>query len=97
VLTQQYHNIFAAWYTYDSHGLATWLVMTDGQWSGNTYSGALYSVRGTPVIGGRYDPGSLAIAPVGSLSISFADANNATMTYTVNGLTQSKAITRLPF
>jgi chitinase len=97
VLTQQYHNIFAAWYTYDSTGQTTWFVMPDGTWSGNTYSGALYSTKGTPVIGGTYDAAALVVTPVGELSISFADANDATMTYTVNGLTQSKPISRLPF
>ena len=46
VLTQQYHNIFAAWYTYNANGQTMWYVMPDGQWSGNTYSGALYSTHG---------------------------------------------------
>jgi hypothetical protein len=34
---------------------------------------------------------------VGTLSLSFTGANSATMTYTVDGLTQSKAITRFSF
>ena len=97
VLTQQYHNIFAAWYTYDSSGQTTWFVMPDGSWSNNTYSGPLYSTKGTPVIGGTYNAAALVVTPVGTLSIAFADANDATMTYTVNGLTQTKPITRLPF
>ena len=97
VLTQQYHNIFAAWYTYDSSGQTTWFVMPDGTWSGNTYSGALYGTKGTPVIGGTYNAAALVVTPVGTLSIAFTDANDATMTYTVNGLTQTKPITRLPF
>ncbi|MFZ3322835.1 MAG: fibronectin type III domain-containing protein [Usitatibacter sp.] len=97
VLTQQYHNIFAAWYTYDSSGQTTWFVMPDGAWSNNTYSGPLYSTKGTPVIGGTYNAAELVVTPAGTLSITFTDANDATMTYTVNGLTQTKLITRLPF
>jgi chitinase len=97
VLTQQYHNIFAAWYTYDSSGKTTWFVMPDGSWSGNTYSGALYSTTGTPVIGATYSASALGVTQVGTLSIAFADANTATMTYTVNGTTQAKALTRLAF
>ena len=31
---------------------------------------------------------------VGQVSFVFSDANNGTMTYTVDGITQSKAITR---
>jgi chitinase len=97
VLTQQYHNIFAAWYTYDTSGRTTWLVMPDGAWSGNTYSGALYRTQGTPVIGAAYNPAALVVTQAGTLSLTFSDANTATMTYTVDGLTQTKSITRLPF
>jgi chitodextrinase len=97
VLTQQYHNIFAAWYTYNAAGKTMWYVMPDGTWNGNTYSGALYSTHGSPVIGGAYSPAALVVAEVGTLSITFTDPNNASMTYTVNGVTQTKAISRLPF
>ena len=97
VITQHGRNIFAAWYTYDPAGRTTWFVMPDGAWSGNTYSGALYATKGTPVIGGTYDAALLGVSPVGTMSIAFSDANDATMTYTVNGLTQTKTISRLTF
>jgi chitodextrinase len=98
VLTQQYHNIFAAWYTYDLAGQTTWLVMPDGTWtSANTYTGALYRTRSSPVIGAAYDASALVVTPAGTLTLTFGDANTATMTYTVDGLTQTKAITRIPF
>ncbi len=97
VLTQQYHNIFAAWYTYNASGKTVWYVMPDGQWTGNTYSGALYGTHGSPVIGAAYNPAALVVGQVGTLSISFTDPNNASMTYTVNGVTQTKSISRLPF
>jgi chitinase len=71
--------------------------MPDGAWSGNTYSGALYRTRGTPVIGAVYNASALVVLPAGTLTLTFTDANTATMTYTVDGLTQTKAITRLPF
>ena len=97
VLSQQYHKIFAAWYTYDAAGQTTWYVMPDGSWSGNTYSGALYSTHGSQVIGAPYDATKLVVTAVGTLTVTFTDTNNATMTYTVNGVTQTKAITRLAF
>jgi chitinase len=97
VLTQQYHNIFAAWYTYDTSGRTTWLVMPDGTWTGNTYTGALYRTRGTPVVGATYNASALVVTQAGTLTLTFTDANTATMTYTVDGLTQTKPITRLPF
>ncbi len=97
VLSQQYHNIFAAWYTYDSSGRTTWYVMPDGTWTNDTYSGTLYSTRSKPVIGAAYDPSALVVTAVGTLSLTFVDANNATMAYTVNGVTQTKTISRLAF
>jgi chitodextrinase len=98
VLSQQYHNLFAAWYTYDASGQTTWFVMPNGTWtSGNVYSGALYRTRGTPVIGSVYDPSALVVTQAGMLTLTFSNTGSATMTYTVDGATQSKPITRLPF
>jgi hypothetical protein len=37
---------------------------------------------------------SVAVTAVGSASLAFADADNGTFTYTVDGRTFSKAITR---
>jgi chitodextrinase len=98
VLTQQYHNIFAAWYTYDTAGRTTWLVVPDGSWtSANTYTGTLYRTRGAPVVGGTYNASALTVTQAGTLTLTFSDANTATMTYTVDGLTQTKSISRIPF
>ncbi len=98
VITQQYHDIFGAWYTYDATGKTTWFVMPTGTWtSSNTYSGALYRTHGAPVLGTTFSASSVLATPAGTLTITFTDANNATMTYTVDGVTQTKPITRLPF
>ncbi|MBL8512094.1 MAG: hypothetical protein JNM52_10665, partial [Betaproteobacteria bacterium] len=53
-------------------------------------------------LGVAYNPAALQVLPVGSMTLDFAGISNgrattATMTYTVNGLTQSKAITRQAF
>jgi hypothetical protein len=98
VLTQQYHAIFAAWYTYDATGQTTWFVMPNGSWtSSSTYTGALYRTRGTQVIGGVYDPNALVVTQAGTLTLTFTGTGSATMTYTVDGVTQTKSITRLAF
>ena len=41
--------------------------------------------------------GSSFLPPVGTLTISFASGNAATFSYVVNGVSQSKAITRQVF
>ena len=90
--------VFASWFTYDQTGNGWWLVMTAGKTAANTYSGTLY--QGT---GPAFDavpflplgaPGGAKPAAVGTGALTFADANNATFTYMVNGITQTKAITR---
>jgi len=98
VLTQQYHDIFAAWYTYDATGATTWFVLPVGTWtSSNTYAGAIYRTRGSAVLGVPYNTSALVATPAGSMTLTFTDANTGTMTYTVDGVTQTKPITRLPF
>jgi len=98
VLAQQYHDIFAAWYTYDSAGKPTWLVMPGGTWtSTNTYTGALFRTRSAPVLGTTYNPSSLVVTQAGTLTFTFSSANAGSVTYTLDGITQTKPISRQPF
>ncbi|MGH8851298.1 MAG: S8 family peptidase [Casimicrobiaceae bacterium] len=94
-------TIFASWFTYDSSGKAWWLVMSAGQTAPNSYSGALYQATGPafdavpfPPIG---NPGGATGAAVGTGTLTFSDANDGTFAYTVNGISQTKAITRQTF
>ena len=105
-ITQQAGILFAAWYTYGPDGKATWYVMTDGTWSGNTYTGSFFSTTSSAWLGVTYDPNQLKIVPpdgkMGTLTLNFSDANNATMTYAFTsgpfaGTTQSKPIVRQPY
>ena len=98
--------LFAAWYTYAPDGKATWYVMTDGSWSGNTYTGSFFSTTSSAWLGATYDPKQLKFVPpdgkTGTLTLNFSDANNATMTYAFTsgpfaGTTQSKPIVRQPY
>lgn len=96
-INQQNRTLFAAWYTYGADGKPVWYTLPGGTWSGNTYSGTLYTAQSSPWVGVNYNAASFAAIPVGTLSLAFTDANNANMTYTINGVTQTKPITRLPF
>jgi hypothetical protein len=89
--------LFATWYTYDVDGSAMWLFSDARKTTGNTYTGQLYQARGSPFSSNPYDPARFAPTTVGSATLSFADASNGTFSYTVNGTTQSKAITRFAF
>lgn len=94
-VTHQGDILFATWFTYDSDGSGMWLVMSDGaRTAPNTYSGGLFRATGpsfnTPV----FNSANVVLTQVGSGTFAFTDVNNGTFTYTVNGITQSKPITR---
>ncbi|MEP7155552.1 MAG: serine hydrolase [Betaproteobacteria bacterium] len=97
-LTQQGNQVFGVWYTYDDQGKTTWFVMPGGTFSGDQFNGALYSTIGSPWLGSDYDVSKFAVAVAGSLSLAFNSARTAaTMSYSANGISGSKAIERQPF
>lgn len=96
-IAQQDRSLFAAWYTYDADGKATWFITSGGTWVGTIYTSQLFATTGSAWLGARYDAAALRTQSVGSVTFNFSDANNAKMTYTVNGVTQSKVIQRLVF
>jgi hypothetical protein len=44
-----------------------------------------------------FQPGKVVETAVGSATVSFANGNSASFAYTVNGIAQTKAITRQVF
>ncbi|MGZ5104866.1 MAG: trypsin-like serine peptidase [Usitatibacter sp.] len=98
-INQQYRTLFAVWYTYGAYGQPVWYVMPGGSWSGTTYTGTLYRTTAAPAafFGDAFDPSTVGATAVGSMSLAFGGASAATMTYTIDGVTGAKAITRQPF
>ena len=89
--------IFATWLTYDRTGKAWWLAMIANKTGGNTYAGTLYETRGPAFNAVPFDPAKVTRTAVGSGTLTFSDAGPATFAYTVNGVAQTKAITREAF
>jgi hypothetical protein len=88
--------LFALIFAYDASGRPTWYVIPAGTWSGSSYTGSVYSPRGTPFY--AYDASKLAVGtPVGNATLSFTDADHATLDYTINGMTGRKSLSRTPF
>jgi len=97
-ITHQGDVLFMTWFTYDANGKGLWLVASSVSKIGNgIYSGTLYSTSGPAFNSAVFDPAKVARTPVGSITFQFNDAGNGTFTYTVNGVTQSKPITRLVY
>ena len=96
-LAHQSDVIFATWFTYDATGNAWWLSMTAPRTATGAYSGTLYATTGPPFSATPFDPAQVLATDVGTAMLTFADLNNGTFAYTVNGVSQTKAITRQVF
>jgi hypothetical protein len=101
-LTHEGDTIFATWYTFDVDHTPMWLVVTANKTAPGIYAGTpVYRLTGPPFSTTPFPPLGSSGGPtgvsVGSASFTFSDGNTATFTYTVNGITQSKTITREVF
>jgi pseudomonalisin len=96
-LTHEGTTIFATWFTYDLAGKPMWLVVTAPQSGANAYSGALLRTTGPPFNSVPFNGANVVATPVGSATFTFSNGNSATFAYTVNGISQVKAITREVF
>jgi hypothetical protein len=92
-VTHQDNTLFATLFTYDSTGRDLWLVLANGaRQADGSYSGTLYQTTG-PVFNAQ--PWIPATAnPVGTMRFGFSNGENGTLTYTYNGVTVTKSITR---
>jgi photosystem II stability/assembly factor-like uncharacterized protein len=97
-INQQYRTLFAVWYTYDEAGRNVWYVLPGGQWTSETsFAGSAYRANGSAWLGRPYDASAFRTTPIGSITFSFTDPGHATMAYTIDGISQSKALERLQF
>jgi hypothetical protein len=96
-LNHQSSTVFGTLFTYDTSRAPLWLVMSGGvmQPDGITYTGDLYRTTGPAFNANPFTPiGAANVTKVGTMSVSFSDANVGTLTYTVNGVSVSKGIQR---
>jgi hypothetical protein len=96
-LTHQADIIFGTWFTYGTDGKAMWLSVTAAKTAAGTYSGTLYRTTGPAFSAIPFDPSKVTATPVGSATFSFTDGANGSFAYTVDGVTQTKSITREVF
>ncbi len=96
-LAQHGNNIFGVWYTYDTSGNPLWVVLPGVTFAGdNRFSGTFYTTTG-PYYGiVPFNPDAVVVTPAGTASLAF-NGRTGTFTSTVNGFTQTKAITIQPF
>jgi hypothetical protein len=97
-IAQQYAVMFLAWYVYNNAGQPVWYVASNCAVtaSGNGCAGTLYRTTG-PAFGPTFNPMQVQPFAVGSATLSFSDGNNGTLSYTVDGVSATKTITRQLF
>jgi hypothetical protein len=61
------------------------------------YSGTLYRTTGPAFNAVPFNPANVVATAVGTATLSFTDGNSGTFAYTVNGVSQIKAVTREVF
>ncbi|MBL0141423.1 MAG: hypothetical protein IPP91_05010 [Betaproteobacteria bacterium] len=99
-VTHQDNTLFAALFTYDAAGHGLWLVMSGGvRQADGSYLGDLYQTTGPPFNANPFRPITYPenFTTVGSMRFRFSDGINGTLTYTYNGVSVTKAITRQVF
>jgi hypothetical protein len=96
-LNQQGSTMFGTLFTYDAARAPMWLVMSGGllQADGVTFTGDLYRTTGPAFNANPFTPiGAANVTRVGTMSVSFSQANAGTLSYSVNGVSVTKNIQR---
>jgi hypothetical protein len=96
-LTEESNTIFATWFTYDLDGTPMWLSVTAANTVPGAFMGTLYRTAGPAFNAVPFNPANVVLTAVGTASFTFSDGNDASFAYTVNGISQTKAITREVF
>ena len=96
-LAQHGNNVFGVWFTYGPSGHPLFVVLPGvTMTSPDSFTGTLYTTTGPGYDAATFDPAQVRVTPVGSATVSFA-GETGTLTATVQGITQTKTITRQPF
>jgi len=90
-------TITATWFTFGFDGKPLWLIVAAAKIGPNVYAGDLYTGTGPPYEAVPFDPAKVVPAKVGTATFTFTDNQHATFASTVNGIAQTKPITREVF
>ena len=98
-MIQQANKVFATFFVYGADGRARWYVSSDMQGAAAAagqpifFRGTLYETSG-PVVGPAFDPSRVTRREVGTVTFEYQRPSDGMLTYTVDGATVSKRVTR---
>lgn len=94
-IMHQGNTVVIAVFDYDNAGAPTWQFLANAQRTGgNTWSGALYRMTGTPFDGRPFDPAQTKATVIGDATIEFVDPFTARLRMTMGTVVIDKEITR---
>ncbi len=94
-LTHQGNTIFATWFTFGLDGGPLWLVVAATRTAPSVYTGTLVKAVSGPAFKAiPFDPAQVDGTPTGNVTLTFTDGNTATFAYSIDGIAQTKEITR---
>ena len=93
-LVQNNNFVFATLYIYGSDGTPRWLTGQLNGVGGFTWSGPLYATTGPSFASPVYDPSIVGYQQVGTMTFHLTDIADGVLTYTVNGISITKSVTR---
>lgn len=90
--------LFPAWYTYSSSGQVQWYIVSGAARTANgSYVGPIFRFTGRPFSQINGGQAFLTSVQVGTATLSFPTTNTMTFNYTVDGIAQSKSLSRFTF
>lgn len=96
-VVQQGNTMFITFFVYASNNQPTWYVASAvtqaGGATSGTFTGTLFQTTG-PYFGGPFNASAVGNVPVGQVTFNASGSNNATLSYSVNGVNVSKSVTR---
>lgn len=95
-VVEQGQTLFATLFVYDQQRQTHWFVASDLERSGSGFSGALYEANGS-YFGAPFATGGVTLRQVGTMTFEVRDAGTASLTYTVDGVSVSKTVSRFAF
>jgi hypothetical protein len=94
-----FDTLFGSWYVYNASGQPEWFTVQQGRWTSATrWAGTIYRNQGPFFAGPDYDPRLVLTQSAGSAVLEFrqlpGQEDRAAFTYTIGGVTTTKAISR---
>lgn len=96
-LSHQGDVLYGTWYSYADDGKPMFLTVEARLAADGSFTGPVYRVAGTPFQQINGSQAFTAVTEVGNAQMSFSETGELELTYTIDGSTQTRTLTRFTF